>query len=68
VCSDSANQRAHGIEEWLMPAVLASLDEAKAASVVRTLYRDADSEKLKLLVRQFRTAGVKLLKSLMENK
>ena len=66
VCSDSAHARSHGIEEWLLPAVLASLSEAKASLIVRTLHQDADAEQLKQLVRQFRSAGVKLLQSLLE--
>jgi predicted GTPase len=67
VCSDSAKSRTFGVEEWLKPAVIASLGEAKAALVVRTLYRDADSEKMRLLLGQFRASGMKLLKTLLEN-
>lgn len=67
VCSDSAHGRTYGIHEWLLPALLATLSEAKASLIVRSLHRDTDSEAIRQLVRQFRGAGMSILRSLVKS-
>jgi predicted GTPase len=66
VSSGSNDCRPLGCEEWLWPAILAELTDAKASLVVRLLHRDVDGERLRQLVQQLRAAGSKLLQTLWE--
>ncbi|MGE0758577.1 MAG: GTPase [Pirellulaceae bacterium] len=68
VCTDGDRERVYGVTEWLLPAVVALLPEAKASLVVRTLHQDADAERLRQLVRQIQGAGAKLLGALLQYK
>ena len=65
VCSDARHGRVHGVQEWLVPAILASVTEAKASLIVRVLHDETDAERLKRLVRQLRSAGTNILKILL---
>jgi len=62
LCSDSAPGRAYGAEEWLLPVMIALLDEARAASLVRTLHGEWDAGKAKQFMNQLLNAGNTLLK------
>jgi predicted GTPase len=68
VCSGSGDGRPLGCEEWLWPAIVAELTDAKASLVVRLLHRDVDGERLGQLVQQLRAAGRKLLQTLLDTR
>lgn len=57
VCSDRERGRVYGVEEWLLPMIIVQLDEARAVSLVRTLHRDYDRQKLQKTLSQFLEAG-----------
>ena len=65
VCSDRERVQPYGIEEWLIPALCGVLDEGRARALVRGLHRQADSERIRELMSQFRNVGRTLLKTLI---
>jgi predicted GTPase len=61
ICSDVANHRVYGIEEWLLPLVIVQLNEARAVSLVRSLHQDYDRQKLQKTMAQLVSAGHQLV-------
>jgi hypothetical protein len=59
VCT--AAGKVYGIEEWLLPAVLALLEEARAVALLRCLRAEADVEKIRKVLRQVLAAGSQVL-------
>ncbi len=57
VCTDRERGHVYGIEEWLLPMVIVQLDEARAVSLVRSLHRDYDRQRLQKTVAQFVEVG-----------
>lgn len=57
VCTDRERGHVFGIEEWLMPMIITQLDEARAVSLVRSLHRDYDQQKLRKVFNQFVAIG-----------
>lgn len=67
VCSDRERVQPYGIEEWLIPALCGVLDEGRARALVRGLHSEADRERLRELLSQFRNVGQTLLKTFIES-
>jgi len=63
VVADVAHQRVYGVEQWLLPAMAALLDEARACHLIRALHREFDEQKVRAVFRQLSNAGAVLLKS-----
>jgi hypothetical protein len=63
VCTDVQRQRVAGIEEHLLPAMLAVLGEARACSLLRTLHDESNRGQVSRLVEQLCRAGAELLRS-----
>lgn len=68
VCSDSESNRVYGVREWLVPVIAASLNEAQAGSLLKTLHRELDKQKYKALLRQLKNTGLQILKSTLSHK
>jgi predicted GTPase len=60
VCS--AAGKTYGVEEWLLPAIVEFLDEARAVALLRCLRAEANMEKVHRLFRQTLQAGKELAK------
>jgi uncharacterized protein len=58
-CTDP--HKVYGVEEWVLPALLALVDEARAVALLRCLRAEADVEKIKKVVRQIVAAGNQVL-------
>ena len=67
ICSDSERAKPYGIEEWLIPALCGVLDEGRARALVRGLHSQADRERIRELLFQFRNVGRTLLKTFVES-
>jgi predicted GTPase len=63
VCADVERGRADGIREWLLPAMLSLLGDARACALLRSLFVDSDSRKVRRLVGQLCRVGAELLRS-----
>jgi len=57
VCSDIAGEREFGLREWLEPAVIVALDEARACSTVRQLHQEIETGKLQRVLGQVWNIG-----------
>ena len=66
VCSDSERVQPYGIEEWLIPALCGVLDEGRARALVRGLHSEANRDRIRELLSQFRNVGRTLLKTFVE--
>jgi predicted GTPase len=62
-CTDVDRNREYGVREWLLPVIVALLDEARACAVVRSLQNEIDSDPLGKVLQQLRRAGIGLLMS-----
>ena len=60
VCTDIEHGRVFGIEEYLIPTLSLSLDEARAVSLVRSLHQEYDQNRAWQVVSQLISAGTKL--------
>jgi uncharacterized protein len=63
VCADVRRQRSYGIHEWLVPALLVLLDDARAAAILRNLHADLSRGQIESLFRQLGNAGWEVLKA-----
>jgi hypothetical protein len=63
VCADVERGRAEGIQEWLLPAILNLLGDARACALLRSLFAEADRRKIRRLVGQLGRIGAELLRS-----
>ncbi len=68
VCTDVQRQRAYGVHEWLLPAMLVLLDDARACAFLRTLHDDLSRGQFDLLFRQLGNAGWGILKACFAGK
>lgn len=66
VCTDVPRNRVYGVQEWLLPAVMAALGEARATSVLRMLHRDLDSSRISSLFEQVGNLGLALIQPWLE--
>ena len=57
LCSDVENQRVFGIQEELVPATVAALEEAQAVSTVRQLHKEIDTGKVSRVLNQVWNIG-----------
>ena len=64
VCT--AAQKAYGIEEWLMPALVELLEEARAVGLLRCLKAEADTGKISKVFHQLAAAGKDAFKILWQ--
>jgi predicted GTPase len=55
VCTESA--RIFGIQEFLLPAMVQLLPQARAVNLVRALHQEADSQKVQRILQQLLSAG-----------
>jgi predicted GTPase len=55
VCTEPT--RVYGIEEWLLPAMVRLLPEARAVKLVRALHSEADGLKVQRILQQLMAAG-----------
>jgi uncharacterized protein len=58
VCS--APQKVHGVQEWLLPALVELLDEAHGVALLRCLRAEIDARKIRRVLRQLLAAGTEL--------
>jgi predicted GTPase len=59
--------KVYGIEEGLLPALAARLDEARVVAVLRCLRNEADEGKARRVVRQMFEAGKGLLRAVLRH-
>jgi len=57
VATNQEYQTVYGVEEFLLPALTLQLGDARAVSLVRSLHRDYDQQKLGLLMSQLIETG-----------
>ena len=55
VCTSAG--KAHGIEEWLLPAVVERLGEARSVALLRCLKAEADKDKIRRVFSQLIALG-----------
>jgi predicted GTPase len=65
VCA--APGKVHGVEEWLLPAVVELLDEGHAVALLRCLRAEADAGKVRKVFLQLSAAGKELAKALWQS-
>jgi predicted GTPase len=63
-CTDPS--KVYGVEEWVLPALLALVDEGRAVALLRCLRAEADVEKIRKVMRQFLAAGNQVLSFVVE--
>lgn len=61
VCSDMARQRAFGVQQWLLPAMVQLLGEARGCAVLRILHDESRRGQVKRVFKQIAKAGAALL-------
>jgi len=62
VCT--APERVYGIDEWFLPALTDSLDEARAVALLRCLRKEAHADRFRKVLRQVTAAGLEAAKIL----
>jgi predicted GTPase len=62
VCT--APERVYGIDEWFLPALTDSLDEARAVALLRCLRKEAHADRFRKVLRQVTAAGIEAAKVL----
>jgi uncharacterized protein len=63
VCSDVENQREFGVGQWLLPAMLQLLGEARGCAVLRILGQEGRSGQVRRVFRQLAQVGAMLLQA-----
>jgi hypothetical protein len=58
-CTDVDRDRVYGVHEWVLPAMAALVDQARATALVRTLHKGLDSGQLLQVVAQLYNAGTR---------
>jgi hypothetical protein len=53
--------RVYGVSEWVIPKAVEALDDARAVSLLRCLYSEADSGKIRKVLSQLVEASKQLL-------
>jgi small GTP-binding protein len=64
VCT--ASGKTHGIQEWLLPALVGLLDQAHAVALLRCLKAEADAGKIRKVCHQLLAVGKELVKVLWQ--
>ena len=57
VCASSDQQAPFGVQEYLLPAILAQLPESRAAALLRLLHQEWDSARISSMLAQIRNAA-----------
>jgi hypothetical protein len=57
----AAEGKVYGVSDWLIPRAVESLDEARAVSLLRCLYAEADTGKIRKVLSQLLQASKQLL-------
>jgi predicted GTPase len=68
VCSDLERQRAWGILEELMPALISILGEAQSGALLRAYEQDLDRDRVKTLLKQLQRFGTDLVRGWIEER
>jgi predicted GTPase len=63
LCTDVDRDRVYGLDSWLLPAIVALLDESRACAVIRSLHNEVDRAALWKVLQQLHNVGQQLLKS-----
>ena len=63
VCADVARGREYGVDEYLLPAMMPLLDNARACSLLRTLHTELKAHRVERLAKQFWKAGKTLVQA-----
>ena len=58
------SERVFGVEEWFLPSLVESLDEAGAVALLRALRKEAHADRFHKVLRQVTAAGIKAAKVL----
>ena len=61
VCADVDRGRAYGAHQWLLPAMIALLDQARAGALIRMLHNESDSERVRRIFTQLYNVGTGIL-------
>ncbi len=61
VCLAPEAESAYGVEQWLVPAMIALLGDARASALLRTLHTELDEGRARTVLSQLRNAGRGLL-------
>jgi predicted GTPase len=56
----TAENKSFGVQEWLLPQIVARLDEARAVALLRCLRAESDEGKIRRVLTQLLTAGKQL--------
>jgi predicted GTPase len=68
VCSDLERQRAWGILEELMPALISVLSEAQSGALLRAYEQDLDRDRVKTLLKQLQRFGMEVVRGWIEER
>ena len=68
VCSDVAKDRAWGIPEELMPALISILGEAQSGALLRAYEQDLDRDRIKTLLKQLQRFGMEVVRGWIEER
>ncbi len=68
VCSDVAKDRAWGILEELMPALISILGEAQSGALLRAYEQDLDRDRIKTLLKQLQRFGMEVVRGWIEER
>ena len=68
VCSDLERQRAWGILEELMPALISVLNEAQSGALLRAYEQDLDRDGVKTLLKQLQRFGMEVVRGWIEER
>ena len=68
VCSDVTKDRAWGILEELMPALISILGEAQSGALLRAYEQDLDRDRVKTLLKQLQRFGMEVVRGWIEER
>jgi len=60
VCTDVAHDRLYGLQDWLLPAIVSKMSEARACAFLRYLHEDWNDHKIEHLWQQLSAIGKSL--------
>lgn len=63
-CTDLPRERVFGVDEFVLPAIVAHLDEARACSLLRVLHEDWEQQRVYMVFNQLKRAGIVVAKYL----
>ena len=62
VCTGPASDRIYGVDDWLVPAILSQIEEARAVLLLRALHREGQHNLWLKLLEQTRNASTTILR------